>query len=33
LGDLDGAEQLLDEVLSVDPSEPFALEARSLVRN
>lgn len=33
LGDLDGAGQLLDEVLSVDPSEPFALEARALVRN
>lgn len=33
LGDLDGAERLLDEVLSVDPSEPFALEARALVRN
>jgi len=33
LGDRDGAEQLLDEVLTVDPSEPFALEARALVRN
>ncbi len=33
LGDLDGAGQLLDEVLSVDPSEPFALEARALVLN
>jgi tetratricopeptide (TPR) repeat protein len=33
LGDRDGAEQLLDEVLSVDPSEPFALEARALVGN